>query len=158
LIKPALDTAPVLDHTDLLAVEATVKAIHARGWIIADRVQVGRAPDGRLYLYDLGSARQADSKYDRDGDRDYLRLLWRDAGFKRPPDADDSAKQSEFYTRMVLSRIAKGERPSDSTLKAWREYTTAHGANIIGSDFDAYMQFVDRVEAIEDRLRALPPG
>lgn len=158
LIKPALDTAPALDRADLLAVEAAVKAIHERGWIIGDRVQVGRAPDGQLYIYDLGSARRGDSAYERDGDRDYLRRLWQDAGFTRPPDADDSARLSGFYTRMVLSRLAKGERPSDSTLRAWREYTTAHGANLSDSDFDAYMLHADQMEAIEDRLRALPAG
>ena len=156
LIKPALDTAPVLDRSDLLAVEATVKAIHQRGWIIGDRVQVGRAPDGQLYIYDLGSARRGDSAYEREGDKDYLRLLWRDAGFQRPTDPDHSAKQAEFYTRMVLGRLNKGERPSESTLKGWREHTTAHGANLIESDFDGYMQLMDRIEEIEDRLRALP--
>jgi hypothetical protein len=158
LIKPALDTAPVLDRSDLLAVEATVKAIHERGWIIGDHVQVGRAPDGRLYIFDLGSARRGDTAYEREGDKDYLQRLWRDAGFQRPDDPDHSAKQAELYTRMVLGRLNKGERPSESTLKGWREHTTAHGANLSGSDFDAYMRFIDRIEDIEDRLRALPAG
>jgi len=163
LSKPWWNDPGKLTRAELVSVQHSIEAMHARGWTMNDQIQLGRDNEGGLHFMDLGQASDGSTQHRREGDREHLDALFRDHGEKRLPIGEELVKKEEMARRMAFKLVPKAL--SDGKIGSarkwfdrWHELAAARRNEFFWAPDDEAMNrydaYDDAVSATEHRLKA----
>lgn len=89
-----------LSAEQLSKVHDTIEAMHKKGWVLGDDVQVG-LHEGEPVLFDVGKAHKNESTTERERDEDRLQQLYRQHGHEFVPRGASLQKRWEAKRRQV---------------------------------------------------------
>lgn len=151
LVKPwAPDAVPTQAEAD--SIVKTIRSMHDMGWTLNDEIQVGRTPDGKVYLTDLGQARANATAGEFQDERARLSHWLRSHGLKEP-----APTGAELVKRMrVLENLTRGPNPNPARVAEWRDLHSRRLAEL-RKDPDAWDAEYDRGAAHEATWKGTEP-
>ncbi|MFA5801201.1 MAG: DUF5661 family protein [Thermoleophilia bacterium] len=154
MVKPHLSPTGVVDEKEAHQVRDSVRAMHAKGWVLGDTVQVGRDKSGGIQFMDLGSAHKSDSDYQREHDEERLASFFHLHRLKYT-DPPAEVQKKERVARTLLDMAIKHQDPEKVRAHRieWKRLASEHRMNLVRKDdFDGMMAFADITDAMEKRL------
>lgn len=159
LVKPHLAELGKLSAGEADSVRDSVRAMHARGWVLGDTVQLGRDHTGAVQFMDLGQAHPSTGDHERERDEERLEELYREHGHDYYPVGEQLRRTEGARRMMVNAALKRGDLSRAEHYHAeWKEHARRRGAELAGGDFDTWMQHEDRVDDINRRMQALRAG
>lgn len=157
LVKPHLNEVGQLSPGEAGSVRDAVRAMHARGWVLGDTVQLGRDHKGDVQFMDLGQAHPMKGDHERERDEERLEELYREHGHAYYPVGDQLRRAEGARRMMVNAALKRGDLArAEHYHGEWKEHARRRGAELAtGDDFDAWMKHEDAVDDINRRMQAL---